>query len=167
MILRSEESADISKIRRVNKEAFETKTEADLVDALREDGAVVISLVAIDEGEIIGHILFTNVSLEGFDIPIIGIGPMAVLPEHQRKGIGTQLMKAGLEECKSKDYEAVVVLGYPDYYTRFGFSPSIEYGIKSEYDVPPEVFMIKELKKGALVGKSGTMKYHRLFSEFE
>ncbi len=167
MIIRREESADIPKIRRVNKEAFETQMEADLVDALREDGAVVISLVAIDKSEIIGHILFTKVSLEGFDIPIIGIGPMAVLPEHQGKGVGTQLMKVGLEECELKNYEAVVVLGYQDYYTRFGFSPSIEYGIKSEYDVPPEVFMVKELKKGVLVGKSSTIKYHSLFSEFE
>lgn len=165
MLVRNEETADIPKIRRVNEEAVETNMEADLVDALRADGAVVISLVAIKENEIIGHILFTQVSLEEFDTPILGVGPMAVLPKHQRKGVGSILMEAGLEECKSKDYDAVVVLGYPEFYTRFGFTPSVEYGIKSEYDIPPEVFMVKELKKDALVGKSGIIKYHRLFSE--
>jgi putative acetyltransferase len=90
---------------------------------------------------------------------------MAVSPEHQRRGIGSMLLKEGLKECKSKGYDVVVVLGYPEFYTRFGFTLSMEYGIKSEYVVPPDIFMVKELRNGALMGKSGTAKFHPLFSE--
>jgi len=164
MIIRNEEPGDIKGIRRVNVEAFETKDEADLVDAIREEGAFVKSMVAVSDNEIIGHILFTPVTLNGFNIKILGLGPLSVLPSHQRDGVGTLLVKAGLKECKSIGAEAVVVLGYNEFYTQFGFTPSTEYGIKSEYDVPSEVFMVRELNKGAMAGKSGTIKYHRLFS---
>ena len=165
MIIRSEEPEDIKGIRKVNIEAFETHEEADLVDALRDAGAFVISLAAVDDSEIIGHILFTAATLEGSEAKIFGIGPMGVLPEQQGKGVGTRLMEAGLEECKTKDADAVIVLGYPEFYTKFGFAPSVEFDIKSEFDVPPEVFMVRELRKGALDGKSGTIKYHRLFCQ--
>ena len=165
--LRHERPEDISDIRKVNKAAFETKAEADLVDSLRIKDAHIISIVAIDDTKIIGHILFSPVTIESNEsiIPVLGLAPMAVLPEYQRKGVGSKLVEMGLNECLKKDYKAVVVLGYPKYYPRFGFVPSVEYNIRSEYDVPPEVFMVKELRSGALTGISGIAKFHESFAE--
>ena len=88
---------------------------------------------------------------------------MAVLPKYQRTGIGSKLVKTGIQRCMSEGYEAVVVLGHPDYYPKFGFVPSVRYGIKSEYQVPDEAFMILELKKDVLKGKQGTIKYQKVF----
>jgi putative acetyltransferase len=90
---------------------------------------------------------------------------MAVLPVWQNKGVGTQLVNEGLQACKAAGHGAVVVLGHPDYYPRFGFVPSTGFGIKSEYDVPVEVFMVKELQPDALKGITGIVKYHQAFNE--
>jgi putative acetyltransferase len=164
MIIRPEQPCDIEHIRKVNLAAFETATEANLVDALRESGVELISLVAEVQGEIVGHILFSPASMEDAD-GIIALAPMAVLPEWQGKGIGSQLVNEGLQACKAYGYSVAVVLGHPDYYPRFGFEPSVNFGISSEYDVPPEVFMVKALQKGALKDLKGRVRYHRLFNE--
>ena len=164
MNIRFEQPHDIEQIKNVHLITFETDTEANLVDALRNAGVELISLVAEKNEEIIGHILFSPVTLDG-DTKIIGLAPMAVLPNWQRKGVGSKLINEGMKACQKAGYEAVVVLGHPDYYPRFGFEPSVNFRIKSEYDVPSEVFMVKELKKGALKDKTGTVKYHQLFSE--
>ncbi len=166
MNIRFEQPDDIEKIRKVNLEAFETDTEANLVDVLRNTGIELISLLAEEKGEVIGHILFSPVAIDGdYRVKIMGLAPMAVLPSWQRKGVGTQLVIQGLEACEKAGYEFVVVLGHPDYYPRFGFVPSVAYGIKSEYDVPPEVFMVKELKKDVLNDIKGIVKYHQVFNE--
>lgn len=166
MNIRFEQPEDIEKIRTVNLDAFESDTEANLVDSLRKTGVELISLVVEENGEIIGHILFSPVTLDSdIRIKIMGLAPMAVLPDRQRKGIGTQLVNEGLKECKKAGYAAVMVLGHPDYYPRFGFEPSVNFGIKSEYDVPAEVFMVLELHKGVLKGKTGIIKYHQVFNE--
>ena len=89
---------------------------------------------------------------------------MAVLSTYQNKGIGSKLVKAGLEQCRSQGYIAVVVLGHPNYYPKFGFVPSVKYGIKSEYEVPDEVFMILELIPGSLKNHEGVIKYHEAFN---
>ena len=122
-------------------------------------------LVAEEGDDIVGHILFSPVTLEDCDqsISIAGLAPMAVLPKHQRKGIGSRLVEEGIRRCEEAGYDAVVVLGHPEYYPRFGFSPSMNYGIRSEYDVPDEVFMVKELKEGVLADCKGTVKYHEVF----
>ena len=163
MNIRFEQPGDIEKIREVHLQAFETETEANLVDVLRKADVELISLVAEENGEVIGHILFSTVVLG--DLKIMGLAPMAVLPDRQNKGVGTKLVKAGLQNCEKAGYEAVVVLGHAGYYPRFGFVPSVNFGIKSEYDVPPEVFMVKELREGALKGVAGTVKYHPAFNE--
>ena len=166
MLVRSEKPEDIPKIRSVNLQAFETASEANIVETLRNSGVPLISLVAEEKGDISEHILFSPVSLERCNqsISIAGLAPMAVLPKHQRKGIGSRLVEEGLRRCQEAGYDAVVVLGHPEYYPRFGFTPSVNYGILSEYDVPEEVFMVKELREGALADCKGTIKYHSAFS---
>jgi len=163
MNVRFQQPDDIENIRHIHLEAFETDVEASLVDALRDSGVELISLVAENRGEIVGHILFSPVSMDG-KCRIMGLAPMAVLPNWQGKGVGTQLVNAGLQACKKAGYEVVVVLGHADYYPRFGFAPSVNFGIKSEYDVPPGVFMVKVLRDGALNGITGTVKYHPIFN---
>jgi len=167
IIIRHEIAQDIPEIRKVNTAAFGTNAEAGLVDALRDEGVILLSHVAVLKNTIVGHILFSPVVIESntSNFPVAGLGPMAVLPEHQRKGIGSKLVEAGLQECLSQGHPAVVVLGHPRFYPRFGFVPLKQYSITSEYDVAPEVFMVKELRQGALAGHTGIAKYHHLFNE--
>ena len=164
--IRPEAGGDIDAIRHVNELAFGQKAEAELVDNLRKSGIPLISLVAEADEKLIGHILFSPVILSGnkADVKIAGLAPMSVLPDHQKQGFGTALIQEGLKLCTSNGYKAVVVLGHPDYYPKFGFAPSSGFGIKSEYDVPDEVFMIKELENGALSEYKGVVKYHALFA---
>jgi len=167
MIIRPENTDDIKRIREINTSAFGEVSEADLVDALRESGVPIISLVAEEDKTVIGHIMFSPVTINNgcSAISVAGLAPMAVLPEFQRKGVGSMLVKEGLKHCKQTGYSAVVVLGHPEYYPRFGFLPSVIYGIKSEYDVPENVFMILELSDGALKDCHGTVKYHEVFMQ--
>ena len=165
MLIRAEAQRDWAAVHAVNVSAFETPAEANLVDALREQAQPLVSLIAEDKGAIVGHIMFSPVSLSGHPVlRIMGLAPMAVAPEHQRKGIGSALVRAGLEQCKQLGFGAVVVLGHPAYYPRFGFLPSTCCGIVCEYEVPEEVFMVVELQTGFLRGASGKVKYHSAFS---
>jgi putative acetyltransferase len=162
--IRAEREEDRAAVRAVNLSAFETPSEANLVDALREHARPVVSLVAEDNGAVVGHILFSPVSLSGHPgLEMMGLAPMAVASAHQRQGIGSALVRAGLERCRQLGVGAVVVLGHPEYYPRFGFSPSTRFGLVSEYEVPEEVFMVTELRPAALDGKTGTVKYHAAF----
>jgi len=150
MLIRAEKESDRDAVFAVNLSAFETPAEATLVDVLREQAQPVLSLVAEKNGNVVGHIMFSPVSLsENPDLKVMGLAPMAVAPEHQRKGIGSALVRAGLEQCRQLGFVAVVVLGHPEYYPRFGFSPSSRFGIDSEYEVPEEVFMAVELESEA------------------
>ena len=165
MIIRAEEKKDCAAVRAVNVSAFETALEAKLVDALRAQAQPFISLVAEDKGVVVGHIMFSPVSLSGHPaLQIMGLAPMAVSPDRQRAGIGSALVRAGLEQCARVGFGAVVVLGHPAYYPRFGFVPSTRFGIGCEYDVPEDVFMVVELQPGFLRGASGTIRYHAAFS---
>jgi putative acetyltransferase len=153
--IRIECPADIPGVRAVNKAAFETGAEAALVDALRENGKFVLSLVADIGGQIVGHILFTNIEMEpgGAQARMLGLAPMAVRPEWQGRGIGSALVRRGLEDCRDFGYRGVVVLGHPNFYLRFGFTPASSHGISSIYDAPDEAFMAvalgdEELPKG-------------------
>jgi putative acetyltransferase len=167
MQIRAEEDKDRAAIHDLNEAAFETAAEADLVDALREEARPIVSLVAEDDKQILGHIMFSPVALTGHpEIRVMGLGPMAVAPKYQRKGIGSELVRAGLLACAQLGFGAVVVLGHPHYYPRFGFSASSRFGIECEYEVPEDAFMVLELIPGYLKEISGTIKYHEVFSRF-
>ena len=163
--VRLEEPGDEAAVREANEHAFGTPLEASLVDALR-DAPDYLSLVATIDEQIVGHILFTPVTLEPpVDIRIAGLAPMAVRPEHQRTGVGSQLVRAGLDECRVRGYAGVVVLGHPEYYPRFGFVPAHTFGLSCEFPSPPEAFMAVELEAGALSGMNGLVRYLPQFAE--
>lgn len=168
MRIRAEETPDWTAVHAVHVSAFERRAEADLVDALREQAEPVVSLVAERGGPIVGHILFTPVTLAGRpDLKIMGLAPLGVDPRHQRQGVGSALVRAGLDGCREQGFDAVVVLGHAGYYPRFGFAPSSRFGIGCEYDVPDDAFMVAELRPGALGDASGIVRYHALFHQVE
>lgn len=169
MDIRAEEPEDIEAIREVNLAAFGRVGEANLVDQLRGLDSTV-SWVAVCGGQIVGHICFSPVAIADScppDLRMLGLAPLAVRPEFQRRGIGSQLVECGLDECTQLGIQAVVVLGSPDYYPRFGFKPAKLWGLGCEYSVPDEAFMVVELVKGALVGCRGTVKYRSEFNNLE
>jgi putative acetyltransferase len=167
MIVRPELPQDPPGIRSVHLEAFESAAEANLVDELRAVARPLVSWVAEEDGQILGHILFSPVSLTGHpELYLLGLAPLAVLPPFQRRGVGTALVPAGLEACRDLGVGAIVVLGHPTYYPRFGFRPAVGFGITCEYDSPPEAFMVLELQPGHLAAASGTIRYHDAFREF-
>jgi len=161
MNVRVERTSDMQGIRQVNLDAFETSVEADLVDALRERGAFMISLVAVEREQIVGHIMFSEVEIRsGNQIHTeLGLAPMAVRKDYQGKGVGSNLITAGLEACRKAGYRGVIVLGHPKYYPRFGFKPASNYGFKFPMDVPDEAFMALELVENGLSGVSGEVTF--------
>jgi putative acetyltransferase len=159
--IRREEPGDEAAIGRVHDEAFGQPVESRIVDAVRRAGLSAISLVAVDGPQIVGHILFTPVSIEG-DGPVIdalGLGPMAVSPGLQRRGIGSKLVESGLRQCVQAGCEVVVVVGHPQFYPRFGFRPGSSYGLRLAFEVPDEVFLVLEMKAGVLARRSGLVRY--------
>ena len=167
LTIRRETPEDIDSIRYVNEQAFGQKGEAELIDKLRKRDVVTLSLVAVQNKQIMGHILFSPVTVEseGSRFEAISLAPMAVLPAYQRKGIGSQLVQVGLKECYQLGHEVVVVVGHPDYYPRFGFVPAKTKGIDCEFGVPNEAWMVLELREGALAGRKGTVKFQPEFHE--
>lgn len=163
--VRAETTADQLSVRRVNELAFGRPQEADLVDALRAAARTHVSLVACRQAQVVGHIFFSPVSIESDDssFTAMGLAPMAVLPELQSQGVGSRLVVEGLSECSRAGFDVVVVLGHPEYYPRFGFVPAKSKGLSCEYDVPDEVFMVTELKPGALRGRRGLVRYRPEF----
>lgn len=167
MRIRPETPADVDAIRAVNRAAFGTLVEADLVDALRLEASPIISLVADDGGVVIGHVMFSPVSVDASASDastLMGLAPVAVLPERQRGGIGGALIREGLAACRLRGVAAVVLVGMPEYYPRFGFVPASRFGLTCEYDVPDDVFMALELEAGALAGRRGLVRYHPAFA---
>lgn len=147
LLIRHETPSDIPSVRHVNEAAFGRRDEAALVDRLRENARFVLSLLAELNGEGVGHILFTDVRLEDADKDprFLGLAPMAVLPAHQRAGIGAALITRGLEDCAELGYRGVVVLGHPEYYPRFGFVRADSLGIECQFAGTEDAFFARAL----------------------
>lgn len=158
--IRGERPLDRAATGDVNRQAFGGSEEADIVESLR-DATGCISLVATSDGTVVGHILFTPVEVLGGSgrVRVAALGPMAVLPAWQRRGGGSRLVRHGLEECRRSGYEAVVLLGHPEYYPRFGFVPASRFGLRCEFDAPNEAFMAFELRPGSLRAGGGMVRY--------
>lgn len=165
--IRKEENRDHLAVRDIHIAAFGNEAEANLVDKLRQEAKPHLSLVAENkDGIVVGQIMFSPLTNEdGKDINMMGLAPLAVLPDYQNHGIGTRLSEVGVKMIKEAGFNGVVVLGHADYYPRFGFKPSDEYDIFCEYDVPAENFMVLECRKGSLDAISGKVRYHPAFAE--
>jgi putative acetyltransferase len=168
VIIKPEGPEHAAGVRAVEEQAFGRAGEADLCERVSGRGAATLSLVALDDGQVVGHVLFTPVTIvngeERFEV--VGLGPVAVTPRLQSRGIGSKLIVAGLEELRQQGCPAVVLLGHPDYYPRFGFVPASRYGIRfSDPNVPEEAFMALELRRGALENHPGVAHYQAEFDE--
>ena len=164
---REEMSGEETAIRDVNEQAFGRTEEAALVDAIRKRDAIALSMVAAENSRVVGHILFTPVTIKGADseFQALGLGPVAVLPSHQHKGVGSELLRKGLDRCRKLGHEIIVVVGEPAFYSRFGFVAAKGKGIDCEFDVPDEVFMVLELRENALAGRAGVVYYQNEFRD--
>lgn len=163
MLVRPERPEDRAAIRLVNEQAFKRPDETDLIDRLRAEGAVLASFVAEADGQIVGHILFSRISIETANEsrPAAALAPVAVLPKLQRQGIGGELIRHGLDWLRAQGEQIVLVLGHPDYYPRFGFSTAKASLIESHFN--PKSFMALELKPNALQGIRGKVHYPAAF----
>jgi putative acetyltransferase len=160
VVIRPETAADQDAIRHVNRLAFGQHDEARLVDALRGGGYVQVSLVAEQAGQVIGHILFSDLPIitEAGKVPALALAPMAVLPAFQNQGIGSALVRSGLDECRQQRHKIVVVVGHPQFYPRFGFSPKLAAHLEAPFS-GKDSFMALELVPGALDGLIGRVQY--------
>jgi len=165
--IRPEHEGEHAKVRKVIVEAFGQENEADLVEVIRksEDFIPGLSLVAVKDGELVGHILFSPIKIEtsDSDVSILTLAPVAVRPAFQNQGVGSELVRKGLEECRRLGHRIVVVVGHPDYYPRFGFAPAGAEGLEASLEVPDEAFMVLELEPGALEGISGVVRFPKAF----
>jgi len=163
-LIRPERDEDAAAVRRVHETAFPTAAEANLVDRLRANGKAVIALVAEDGASIVGHILFSPVALEPLAGTVgLGLAPVAVMPDHEKHGLGRRLIQNGLAECHKWGAGFVVVIGDPPYYGRFGFEPAEKHGLRSEY-VEGDSFMVFKLASGTLPPPGTLVKYAPEFS---
>ena len=161
--IREERADDIAAVRDLNRRAFGQDQESNIVDALRANGAALLSLVATLNGQVVGHIMYSPLSIDG-KVTGTALGPMAVLPQCQRQGIGSKLIEAGNRKLKDDGCPFIIVVGHADYYPRFGFKPASEHGIKCEWDVPDNVFMLLVLDQAKMAGVSGLARYRPEFS---
>jgi putative acetyltransferase len=162
--IRKETPADHAATREVHLAAFPTPLEADLVDALRAAGHLTVSLLAVEGEAIVGHIAFSPVSTEKPALVSgVGLAPVAVTPAFERRGIGGELIRQGIQACKSLRFGWVVVLGDPAYYRRFGFDRASKFGIGNEYGVDEE-FMVAELIFGSIPRDCGIVSYSPEFA---
>ena len=165
--IRPESPADFDAIDEVNYQAFGQAAEGDLVRRLRDDGHTLHSLVAIDERDnLVGHILFSRLKIVAPDATTnaVALAPMAVVPAHQRRGVGSRLVEEGLVRCRNDGERIVVVVGHPEYYPRFGFSSTLAARLVPPFDVPAEAWMALELIPSALACVEGRVEYAPPFS---
>jgi putative acetyltransferase len=167
MIIRNEKIEDQKAVREINLKAFPTDVEAALVEKLRSS-MDTISLVAVHEDKVVGHIFFSPLTIENDkkSFKALILAPIAVLPEYQKQGIGSKLVENGIIECRNQGHSIIVLVGHPEYYPRFGFISAEQNGIEHPFEVPEDVFMVYELVPGVLNNVNGVLKYSEPFEEF-
>ncbi|GAB7095359.1 N-acetyltransferase [Halolamina litorea] len=169
MDIRPYSERDADAVFEVHRRAFGGRTdEARIVQRLHDADEAVVSLVAVIDGRVVGHVLFSRVTVADCDVAIelVGLAPVGVLPENQNDGVGSSLIRQGLAACRAAGVDAVVVLGDPEYYSRFGFERASEYGLGNEYGAD-EAFMVEPLHGGALDGVDGVVTYRPEFEQAE
>lgn len=166
MHVRPESAADIPAVFAVHAAAFPTDAEARLVNRLRARGDAYLGFVAVDGGEVVGHVAFSPVTVVEPDSPARGLGlaPIGVLPAHQRRGIGGALIRDSIGVIRAAGWPFVVLLGHPEYYPRFGFRKAGEVGLRDEYG-GGDAFMVLELTPGGVPAGGGLAKYGPDFAE--
>jgi putative acetyltransferase len=164
--IRPEAPSDQDSIHRLNVAAFDDVAEATVVDKLRHSCEGYLAFVAVDHGTVVGHILFTPATVDGCDVVGMGLAPMAVLPPHQRRGVGSKLVRHGLEYLREAGCPFVIVLGHPKYYPRFGFEPASKYQLISQWEgIPDEAFMVVVFDDSGLPVAGGVARYRGEFDE--
>lgn len=162
--IRKEEPQDRDAVHNLNLAAFDSGPEAALVDNLRTSCKDYLAFVALEDGAVVGYILFTPTTIDGSNVMGMGLAPMAVLPSHQRKGIGSQLVRYGLEHLRQSGCPFVIVLGHPEYYPRFGFEVASKYRLLCQWEgVPDEAFMVAVADDSALPRAGGVVRYRGEF----
>lgn len=159
MEIRTETGADLAAVGEVNRLAFGREAEARLVDDLRDGGYARLSLVAEEEGRLVGHIMFSEavIRTDGGEVGALALGPVGVIPERQGRGVGSALIREGLDRCVQEGHRIVVLLGHPGYYPRFGFSAERAGNLSSPYS--GDAFMALELAPGALSRVVGEFEF--------
>jgi predicted N-acetyltransferase YhbS len=168
--IRKEEVKDHKQIYEVNKLAFQQENESKLIEKIRKSENFIpeLSIVAEIDNRIVGHILFSKIKIIGdSDYESLALAPMAVIPEFQKRGIGSELIKKGIDKAKELGFDSIIVLGHKEYYPKFGFQRASKWNIKCPFEVPDDVFMAIELTEKAFEGKAGTVKYPDEFNEAE
>jgi putative acetyltransferase len=168
VVIRPARPGDSRAIASVHRSAFDTDAEARLVEALIAEGDGVISLVAVENAVVVGHVLLSTVTIgrAGSAAEALSLAPIAVRPDSQRSGIGSALVQASLDAAREQEWGSVVVLGHPGFYPRFGFEPATPRGILPPWpDVPEDAWMVAELSPGALDGVAGVAAFPRPFEE--
>jgi len=167
IIIRPETAGDYPKIAKVNELAFGQGNESLLIEKLRNtsDFILDLSLVAEYKNDVVGHILFYPVKINDGSVrhTSLALAPMCVHPSHQRKGIGSELIREGLKRAKDMGYGSVIIVGHPEYYPKFGFKKASKYGIKAPFDAPDNAFLALELVEGTLRKIKGIVEYPKPF----
>ena len=168
-LIRPEQPGDFDTVHALLLASFGREAEARLVDRLRASGKIALALVAEEKERILGHVVFSRIvaSVGGGEVSALALAPLAVIPAFQRLGIGSALVSAGLERCRSERHARVLVLGDPAYYARFGFAPAANFGMKCPFPAAGNSFMAIELEPGAFAGATGAVRYGHEFDDLE
>jgi len=166
--IREEKAEDHEAVREINDNAFGQLDEGRIVDKIRAACEDILSLVAVEDEKVVGHIFFSPavINYNGKAIKGMGLAPMSVHPDYQNKGIGSLLVNKGIKRVKETSCPFIIVLGHDKYYPRFGFETASMYGIKPQWEgVPDEAFMVMILDKVTMAGVSGVATYRKEFDE--
>lgn len=169
MVIRAETSSDGAAIRAVHEAAFGQAQEADLIDAIRDQCCSLVSLVAEDNGALVGHALISHIDViaSGRSIRAAALGPIGVLPTHQHQGVGSALIRQALDQARSQGIAVVLVLGHPGYYPRFGFCAERARAMSSPYTCHGDAWMVAELIPGTLPQTPSTVAYPAPWAMFD